>query len=58
MEFLLDKTKSGEYWLEDRHHYTASVTKVLCLFKALYAMNGISRGASSLPGGISCCEWN
>ena len=58
MEFLLDKTRSGEYWLEDRCHYIALVTKVLCLFKDLYAMNGISRGASSLPGGISCCEWN
>jgi len=44
MEFLLDKTRSGEYCLEDRRHYTALATKILCLFKDLYAMNGISRG--------------
>jgi len=56
MEFLLDKTRSGEYWLEDHRHYTALATKVLRLFKALYAMNGISRGMSSFPGDISCCE--
>ena len=56
MEFLLNKTRSGEYWLEDRRHYTALATKVLCLFKDLYAMNGISRGMSFFPGDISCCE--
>ena len=56
MEFLLDKTRSREYWLKDRRHYTALATKVLRLFKALYAMNGISRGMSSFPGDISCCE--
>jgi len=55
MEFLLDKTRSGEYWLEDRCHYTALAPKVLCLFKDLYAMNGISRGTSFFPGDISCC---
>ena len=58
MEFLLNKTRSGEYWLEDRRHYTALATKVLRLFKDLYAMNGISRGTSFFPGDISCCEWN
>jgi len=58
MEFLLDKTRSGKYWLEDRHHYTALAPKVLCLFKALYGMNGISRGMSSIPDNISCSEWN
>ena len=58
MEFLLDKTRSGEYWLEDRHHYTALALKVLRLFKDLYGMNGISRGTLFFPGDISCCEWN
>ena len=55
MDFLLDKTRLGEYWLEDQCHYTALATKVLGLFKDLYAMNGISRGTSSIPGDISCC---
>ena len=58
MEFLLDKTRSGEYWLEDRRHYIALAPKVLGLFKDLYGMNGISRGTSFFPGDISCCEWN
>ena len=58
MEFLLDKTRSEDYWLKDQRHCTALVTKVLCLFKDLYAMNGISRGTSSIPNDISCCEWN
>jgi len=58
MEFLLNKTRSGKYWLEDRRHYTALATKVLGLFKDLYGMNGISRGMSSIPDNISCCEWN
>jgi len=40
-EFLLDKTRSGDYWLEDQRHYTALATKVLGLFKDLYGMNGI-----------------
>ena len=56
MEFFLDKTRSGEYCLEDQCHYTALATKVLHLFKDLYAMNGISRGTSFFPGDISCCE--
>ena len=56
MEFLLDKTRSEEYWLEDRRHYTAFATGVLRLFKDLYAMNGISRGTLFIPGDISCCE--
>ena len=55
MEFLLDKTRSGDYWLEDRHHYIALVTKVLGLFKDLY---GISHDTLSIPDDISCCEWN
>jgi len=42
MEFLLDQTRLGEYWLEDRRHYTALAPKVLRLFKDMYAMNGIS----------------
>jgi len=29
MEFLLNKTRSEEYWLEDQYHYTALATKVL-----------------------------
>ena len=58
LEFLLDKTRSGEYCLEDQRHYIALVTKVLCLFKDLYGMNGISRGTLSIPDDISCCEWN
>ena len=58
MEFLLDKTWSGEYWLEDQCHYTALVSKVLCLFKALYVMNGISCGVSFFPSDISCSKWN
>jgi len=58
MEFLLDKTRSREYWLEDRRHYIALATKVLRLFKDLYGMNGISRGTLSIPDDISCCEWN
>jgi len=41
-EFLLDKTRSEEYCLEDHRHYTTLATKVLCLFKDLYGMNGIS----------------
>jgi len=56
MEFLLDKIRSGEYCLEDHRHYTALATKVLRLFKDLYAINGISRGTSFFPGDISCCE--
>ena len=56
MEFLLDKTRSEEYWLEDQCCYTALATKVLCLFKDLYAMNGISHGVSSTPNNISYCE--
>ena len=56
MEFLLDKTRSEEYWLEDRRHYTALAPKVLGLFKDMYTMNGISRGTSFFPGDISCCE--
>ena len=58
MEFLLNKTRLGEYWLEDWHHYTALATKVLHLFKDLYGMNGILRGMSFFPGDISCREWN
>jgi len=58
MEFLLDKTRSGEYWLEDQHHYTALATKVLGLFKDLYGMNGISQGTSFFSDSISCSEWN
>jgi len=58
MEFLLDKTRSEEYWLEDRRHYTALAHKVLRLFKDLYAMNGISRGMSFFPDDISCSKWN
>jgi len=58
MEFLLDKTRSEEYWLEDQRHYAALAIKVLRRFKALYVMNGISRGTSFFPGNISCCEWN
>jgi len=58
MEFLLDKTRSGEYWLEDRRHYTALALKVLRLFKDLYGMNGISRGTSFFSDDISCSEWN
>ena len=56
MEFLLDKTRSEDYWLEDQRHYTALATKVLHLFKDLYGMNGISRGMSFFPGDISCGE--
>jgi len=58
MEFLLDKTRSEEYWLEDRRNYTVLAPKVLRLFKDLYGMNGISRGTLSIPDDISCCEWN
>jgi len=58
MEFLLDKTRSGEYWLENQHHYIALATKVLCPFKALYGMNEISCGMSFFPGDISCSKWN
>jgi len=58
MEFLLDKTRSGEYCLEDRHHYTALAIKILGLFKDLYAMNEISQGMSFFPSDISCCEWD
>ena len=58
MEFLLDKTRSEEYWLEDQRHYAALAIKVLRRFKALYVMNGISRGTSFFPGDIYCCEWN
>ena len=42
MEFLLDKTRSGEYCLKDQCHHIALALKVLCLFKDLYGMNGIS----------------
>jgi len=56
MEFLLNKTRSGEYWLEDQRHYTALAIKVLGLFKALYGMNGISQGTLSIPDDISCSE--
>ena len=58
MEFLLDKTRSGNYWLEDQRHYTTLASKVLHLFKALYMMNRISRGVSSIPDDISCCKCN
>ena len=58
MEFLLSKTRSEEYWLKDRRHYTALAHKVLRLFKDLYAMNGISRGMSFFPDDISCSKWN
>jgi len=42
MEFLLDKTRLEEYWLEDWYHYTALAIKLLYLFKDLYVINGIS----------------
>ena len=42
IEFLLDKTRLEEHWLEDWYHYIALATKLLCLFKDLYAINGIS----------------
>ena len=58
MEFLLDKTRSGEYWLEDQRHYIALALKVLRRFKDMYAMNGISRGTFFFPCNISCSEWN
>ena len=58
MEFLLNKTRSGEYCLENWCHYTALAPKVLDLFKDLYVMNGISQGMSSIPDNISCCERN
>ena len=58
MEFLLDKTRSEEYWLKDWHHFTALAAKILHLFKDIYAMNGISRGMPFFPDNISCCEWN
>ena len=47
MEFLLDKTRSEE---------TLVWGSVLCLFKDLYVMNGISHGASSTTDDISCCK--
>jgi len=56
MEFLLDKTRSEEYWLEDQHHYTVLAPNVLDLFKDLYMMNGISQGTLSIPDDISCNE--
>ena len=58
MEFLLDKTRSEEYWLKDWHHFTALATKILHLFKDMYVMNGISRGMSFFSDDISCCERN
>ena len=56
IKFLLNKTRSGEYWLENWHYYTVLATKVLCLFKDLYVMNGILWGISFFPSDISCCE--
>ena len=58
MEFLLDKRRSGDYWLENRRHYTTLTTKVLHLFNDLYTMNGISRGTSSISDDISFCDCN
>jgi len=46
MEFLLEQRRSGDYWLED---HSTLATKVLCTFKDLYAMNGVSQGMSSIP---------
>jgi len=35
MEFLLNKTRSEEYWLEDQYHYTALATKVLSFQRSI-----------------------
>ena len=56
MEFLLDKTRLREYWLEDCHYYTTLVTKILCFFKDLYIMNRISWDMLFFSGNISYCE--
>jgi len=51
-EFLLDKTRLREYWYKNHCHYTVLATKVLCLFKDLYMINGSSCGTSSMPNNI------
>ena len=56
MEFLLDKTRSEEHWFEDQYCYTTLATKVLCIFKDLYVMNGISHSTLSTTDDISCCK--
>jgi hypothetical protein len=44
MEFLLDRTRSKEFCLDDQIHWQIFATKGLRLMKYMYAMNGTSLG--------------
>jgi hypothetical protein len=44
MEFLLDRTRSKEFCLDDQVHWQTLATKGLRLIKGMYAMNGTSSG--------------
>ncbi|KAJ3554291.1 hypothetical protein NP233_g12450 [Leucocoprinus birnbaumii] len=42
LEFLLSKSRSGEYWIKDQRHYAAIAVRGLRLFNDMFMMNGIS----------------
>jgi hypothetical protein len=44
MEFLLDRTRSKEFCLDDPIHWKTLATKGLRFMKSIYAMNGTSLG--------------
>jgi hypothetical protein len=44
MEFLLDRTRSKEFCLDDQIHWQTLATKGLQLMKSMYAMNGTTLG--------------
>ena len=58
IEFLLDKIRLGEYWIDNQYYYTTLATKVLCLFINLYVMNGILQHMLFFSSDISCCKYN
>ncbi|KAJ3573090.1 hypothetical protein NP233_g2650 [Leucocoprinus birnbaumii] len=41
MEFLLDRERSGDYWIEDKCHYDVLASDGLSLWEAMYVMNGL-----------------
>ncbi|KXN81737.1 hypothetical protein AN958_03774 [Leucoagaricus sp. SymC.cos] len=43
MEFLVDKRRSGEYWIQDRKHWSSLASRCLHLVNRMHAMNSLPR---------------
>jgi hypothetical protein len=55
VEFLLDRTRSKEFCLDDQIHWQTLATKGLRLMKSMYAMNGTSLDpCCTLCHGVRC----